>query len=156
MNLRLVLVSALLSSVLAIASPLLPEEQPSFCGPRGEKYRIVKHKGEHPIPKPRPDKALIYVIGWWHAVGGGGEGVALNGKWVAKVGKRTYTYIEADPGLLKFCKQHGKPSPYLFLTVEGGKVYYLRISLPDLLQLENSEGERLLGKCQFVTMEPKH
>ena len=149
----------LLPIVLLIAFPLAAEKRPSFCGPSKEKYTIVEHGGEHPLPKAAPDKALIYVIGWGHFALGH-ERVAVNGKWVAYVGKGTYTYLVAEPGLLKFCKEFPVGgSPYLFLTVEAGKIYYVKttaVGKGGLLQLEDSEAESLIRKCRFVTMKLRH
>ena len=157
-------VSALLASFLFIALPLASQETVSPCGPRSEKYRIIDHKGEHPTPKPPSDKALVYVFGEGHRI------IAVNGKWVAYGARGRYAYFEAEPGLLKFCVEPASEvdSP-LFLTVEGGKTYYIRdkyggntfIPPPlkayhwGLFQLEDSEGERLLAKSKFITMEAR-
>ncbi len=156
MRRALLLVSGLLAGFLAITFPMTATEEPSFCGPHGDrkKYVIVKHKGEHPKPRPPADKALVYVVSGYWALARYGMRVAVNGKWAAYVRRSTYAYFEAEPGLLKFCGENPLSSrSYLFLTVEGGKAYFVQTNYGgELKELDSSDGERLLKSRQFVTM----
>lgn len=157
MRRTLFLLCTLLLFVLAISSPVIAQVQSSFCGPSKEKFTIVKHEGKHPLPNAPPDKALIYIISWSRVKPLYRERVSANGKWVADLRNKNYSYFEAEPGLLKFCTHYRVSSEsYLFLTVEAGKTYYLRVAyIGRLFEVDGSEAEAMLSKSQFVTMVPK-
>ena len=127
-------------------------------------HTIVKHKGEHPLPAPSQNKALIFVL----FEGGFGKGyqrkIAIDHRrWVAVLEKSDYTFFEADPGTVTLSYYGGLPFGFgtMFaaeeqLEVKANQTYYIRESQGrPTSQVGEAEAARLLKKLEYVTFEPK-
>jgi hypothetical protein len=133
------------------------------CG--AEQYHtILTHKGEHPLPAPSENKALIFVL----FEGGFGKSyqrkIAIDHRrWVSVLGKSDYTFFEVDPGTVTLSYYYGYPfgigSGFFGdkqLEVKANQTYYIRESQGGTTsQVSEAEAAKLLKKLDYATFEPK-
>ena len=176
------LTQALLSCAVVAVMVLLPAtvaaqaekdsttKDAAFCGPTKEKHRVVKHK-EQLTPEPATGKVIVYF--YWRGSGirswaGVQTKLGLDGKFVAVLSKNTYSFVQVDPGLQKFCVEGSMRktsiNSFLFLTAEPGKTYYLQgkpggdafgTHDPTLIEVSEEDGRKAVNKSQYVTFEVK-
>jgi hypothetical protein len=105
------------------------------------KVKVTRHKGEHPMPKPSPGKAMVYILRPESGCDNLNKSFsitafAINGKWTGMVSSQSYSYFEIDPGSVELCARDlehswGSPSERrrtkkFFLEVTAGNTYFLR------------------------------
>jgi hypothetical protein len=129
-----------------------------------QKHELVKHKGEHPLPAPSADKALIFAIFQAEFGKSYQRKIAIDhSRWVAVLGKAEYTFFEADPGTITLSFYSGLPYGMgsLFGTdktfdVKGNQTYVVRESAGlDLSPASEQEVAKLVRKLEYVTFSAK-
>ena len=49
-----------LATIACVGAPgVVAAQEPVDCGPKGEKHEIIKHKGEHSVPRPKAGRSMI-------------------------------------------------------------------------------------------------
>jgi hypothetical protein len=122
-----------------------------------QKHEIVRHKGEHPLPAPSADKALIFAASFGQS---NQHKIAIDHRrWVAVLGKSEYTFFEADPGSITL-SFYGGPALWkdTALEVKANQVYVVRLNayyIAKISQVSEQEAAELLRKLEYVTFVPK-
>lgn len=148
-----------------------PKDPPAFCGVP-EKHHVIKQSSD---PSRLQDgKARIYIL-WqglrWRTWFGQCK-VALNGSWVAVLSINSYTYIDVEPGKLRFCAagSFGRNTlaptwrSLMFLNATAGDTHYVECSPggdelgapePTLSELDEKAGQKIVSKSRRVTFTIK-
>jgi len=172
--------------VLLFASPLF--NQPAFgqddaaaartaagCGSDQVHFDVKTDKKHHPAPQPETGKALIYVFQevrqgelWIFATIT--TKVGLDGAWVGANHGDSYFFFAANPGNHRVCaawqstsEVYSKLASAADLTIEPGKVYYLRVKVYDReykpqLKMEHvdpAEAQLLIAASSFNASHPR-
>jgi hypothetical protein len=122
------------------------------CGSNEIQFDVKTDKKLHPLPQPEPGKALVYVFedkGGGFCIGGCiTTRVGVDGAWVGANQGNSYLFFSVEPGEHRVCtawqsslKGRSEVSAAMTLTVEAGKVYYLRTSV-------GGEGSKLGSKLK--------
>ncbi|HET6841348.1 MAG TPA: DUF2846 domain-containing protein [Candidatus Angelobacter sp.] len=132
------------------------------CGPSKIQFDVKADKNQHPLPQPEPGKAMVYVYeDDSGACGGGGctARVGLDGAWVGANKGRSYFFFSVTPGDHRVCsawqssiKELSQTGAALPLTVEAGKVYYIRTTLTDKPSLKLKLIGGLNGPMQILPL----
>ncbi len=130
-----------------------------------QKHEIVSHKGEHPLPQPSPNKALIVVMFDSHFGKSYQDKIAVDHRrWVAVLQKSEYTLFEMDPGLftLSYYVRFGNFLKDVPLQVAANKIYFIRETLGDevtgkldISEVNEAQAEERLLKAKYVTFAAK-
>jgi hypothetical protein len=131
-------------------------QEPISCGPGEEKHEIIKHEGDHLVPRPSAGKSMIVV-----ALGGSytksyQQKLAVNGAWRAVLKESQYSYFEVEPGILRLCwagRAAKRDDNYLLITARPDETYFLRGTLRSIAELDPVDARKFLNKKTYVTYE---
>jgi hypothetical protein len=145
------------------------------CGANDAQFDVATNKKEHRVAQPDSGKALVYVIE--DIERGPTMRVGVDGVWVGANKGKSYFFFPVDPGEHQLCtkwqsgvfkKTAERMGSATTLTVEVGKVYYLRIQAYQrshhgayedwtvkLEPVETAEGQFLVSSSWFSTSRPK-
>ncbi|HXY24049.1 MAG TPA: DUF2846 domain-containing protein [Candidatus Acidoferrum sp.] len=122
------------------AFPLFAQEPPATpsgnggCGANQAQFDVTGAKKNGPAAQPEAGKALVYVIE--DIAGGPTMRVGMDGSWIGANKGKSYLFFSADPGDHQVCtkwqsgvfkKTAERMGSATTITVEAGRVYYLRI-----------------------------
>jgi hypothetical protein len=158
----------------------------SACGPTPVTFDAKIDQTQHPTPDADADKALIYVIedlGQCVDCYGGGSllsvvpdvsgaviRIGADGSWIAAGRGGSYLFFSTNPGEHHICvnwqstlEERSRAYAFTDLTVEAGKVYYLRARLfpghadfsLDLELVNKDEGKFLVASSPLSLSHPK-
>ncbi|MDR1727451.1 MAG: DUF2846 domain-containing protein [Acidobacteriota bacterium] len=133
------------------------------CGAVEIDFSVKTDKGQHPIAKSQPGKAIVYVLRKPGMTGALVQTkLAMDGAWMGANQRNGYFFFAAEPGAHSFCSVVKAGSSILQIELEPDKTYYLeqKIQLSTkeptvLTQLSEGEGLRLLGKNHYSVIEEK-
>jgi hypothetical protein len=135
MKATLVIISFIaLCVVSAAAQETAPPAEAPACGSPTVNFD-VKLSASQPIPQPEEGKALIYVVEdqKFSFVNDVTIRVGVNGSWIGATRGNSYLSFAVEPGEHHLCVDwvsdwlpSGRLISLYGLTVEAGKVYYLR------------------------------
>jgi len=157
MRIRLFFVLAMIACVGVPG--IVAAQEPVDCGPKGEKHEVIKHKGDHTIPKPATGRSMIVIV-----VGGSfyksyQQKLAVNGQWRAVMNESQYSFFDVEPGLQKLCwavRSGKRDDNFLLLTVKPGETYFIRGTVAKgISEIDPTEGQKLVAKMTYVTFEAK-
>jgi hypothetical protein len=136
------------------------------CGPDKIHFDLEATDFTDSIAQPASGKALVYVIGQEVDYPGGIIArIGLDGAWVGAVNGKSHLSFSMDPGEHHVCAnwqsvlaERNKYVALSSLTVEAGKVYYVRMRLtlqgqysPPILDIETVNSDE--GKYLVLTSE---
>ncbi len=155
------------------------------CGPASTSFTVNSDSTQHPTPEPDPDKALIFVVEDLgqcidcyssksplsvEDVSNAVIKVGADGDWVGADKGNSYLFFTATPGEHHLCInwqsrliERSQAFAMASLTVEAGKVYYLRARLfPgranfsfDLDPVNRDEGKFLVAASGYSVSHAK-
>jgi hypothetical protein len=138
----------------------------SACGPDKIHFNLEATDFSDTIAQPASGKALVYVIGQEVDYSDGIIArIGLDGTWAGAVNGKSHLSFSVDPGEHHVCAnwqsvlaERNKYVALASLTVEAGKVYYVRMRLtlqgqysPPILDLEVVNPDE--GKYLVLTSE---
>jgi hypothetical protein len=132
-----------------------------------QKHKIVRHRGEHPIPAPSGDKAIVFVMLPWHLGGNGHYKIAVDHlRWVAAIEWGQYTYFEMEPGAVTLSSYvpdgtnlgSSRLMNDLVYEFKANQIYFIQTSMvhiPQISEVSQAEVADRLRKFEYVTFAPK-
>ena len=149
-----------LATIACVGAPgVVAAQEPVDCGPKGEKHEIIKHKGEHSVPRPKAGRSMVVIV-----VGGSfyksyQQKLAVNGQWRAVMNESQYSVVELEPGLQKLCwavRSGNRDDNFLLLTTKPDETYFIRGTVAKgISEIDAAEGQKLVAKMTYVTFEAK-
>jgi hypothetical protein len=141
------------------------------CGSNEVQFEVKTDKKQHPQPQPEPGKAMVYVYeddASAFCIGGCiTTRVGVDGAWVGANQGRSYLFFSVAPGDHRVCsawqsslKGRSQISAAVTLTVEAGKVYYIRTTLIGkdgfkLKLIDSANGPLQILPFAYSTSQPK-
>src|ERR1700722_140196 len=128
------------TTIVFCVSPALAQDQTAAartaagCGPNQTQFDVKRDDTLHLLAQPEPGKAIVYVFE--PDLTFGTMRIGIDGSWVGATNGRTYLYFSLAPGQHNVCAESQSNASRKAaetvgaartLTVEAGKVYYLRI-----------------------------
>jgi hypothetical protein len=122
------------------------------CGPDKIHFDVEASDFSDSIAQPASGKALVYVISNRNGIT---ARIGLNGTWVGAINENSHIAFFVDPGEQHLCaswQSRNKNVALSSLTVEAGKVYYLRMRFSydqntpilDIETINSDEGKYLV------------
>ncbi len=126
-----------LFSISALAQDLSVVAAESACDPTNTRFSLTTkaNKGQQPILRPDPGKALVYVVEdqKFKVVNDVTTRVGVDGAWVGANRGNSYFSFSLEPGKHHLCADwisdfvpSGRLVSLTSLNAESGEVYYLR------------------------------
>lgn len=171
------LLVALFTAIVFCVSPAFAQDQAAAartaagCGPSQTQFDVKRDDTLHLLTQPEAGKAIVYMFEPDLTLGT--MRIGVDGSWVGATNGRTYLYFSLAPGGHSVCAESQSSGSKKAaetvgaartLTVEAGKVYYLRIVFEEFdkiwartkLELtDNAEGQFLLSSSALSNSHPK-
>jgi hypothetical protein len=159
------------------ASPAFAQDQAAVartaagCGPSQAQFDVKTDDTLHLSAQPEQGKATVYVFE--DDLAGPTMRIGVDGSWAGATNGKSFIYFTLAPGEHNVCtewqsnvfkKTSERVGGAKSLTVEAGKVYYLRMTFEEItkasgrIKLEltdNAEGQFLLSSSALSNSHPK-
>jgi hypothetical protein len=169
--------SVVLLAFFASALPTLAQDQAAAaraaagCGPSQIQFDAKLDDTLHLLAQPEQGKAILYVFE--DDFTGPTMRIGIDGSWVGATIGKSFVYFPLAPGEHSICtewqsnvfkKTSQRVGGAKSLTVEAGKVYYLRMTFEEVTQASGrikleladyAEGQFLLSSSALSNSHPK-
>ena len=159
------------------ASPAYAQDQAATartaagCGPIQMQFDVKLDDTLHVLAQPEAGKAIVYIFE--DDFSGPTMRIGVDGSWVGATTGKSFIYFTLAPGDHNVCtewqstvfkKTSERIGAARTLTVEAGKVYYLRMTFEEVRQTsgrirfelsDNAEGQFLLSSSALSNSHPK-
>jgi hypothetical protein len=163
--------------LFAVALPAIAQDQAAAahtaagCGPAKTQFDTKLDGTLHVLAQPEAGKAIVYVFE--DDFTGPTMRIGVDGSWAGATNGKSFIYFTVAPGEHSVCtewqsnvfkKTSERVGGAKSLTVEAGKVYYLRMTFEEVtkasgrIKLEltdNAEGQFLLSSSALSNSQPK-
>jgi hypothetical protein len=170
-------ISVILAATVFSASPALAQDQAAAartaagCGPSQSQFEVKLDDTLHLLAQPEEGKAILYVFE--DDFTGPTMRIGVDGSWVGATNSKSFLYFSLAPGEHSICtewqsnvfkKTSERVGGAKSLTVEAGKVYYLRMTFEEVTKAsgrikldltDNAEGQFLLSSSALSNSRPK-
>jgi hypothetical protein len=170
-------ISVILAATVFSASPALAQDQAAAartaagCGPSQSQFEVKLDDTLHLLAQPEEGKAILYVFE--DDFTGPTMRIGVDGSWVGATNSKSFLYFSLAPGEHSICtewqsnvfkKTSERVGGAKSLTVEAGKVYYLRMTFEEVTKAsgrikldltDNAEGQFLLSSSALSNSHPK-
>jgi len=170
-------ISVILAATVFSASPALAQDQAAAartaagCGPSQSQFEVKLDDTLHLLAQPEEGKAIVYVFE--DDFTGPTMRIGVDGSWVGATNSKSFLYFSLAPGEHSICtewqsnvfkKTSERVGGAKSLTVEAGKVYYLRMTFEEVTKAsgrikldltDNAEGQFLLSSSALSNSHPK-
>jgi hypothetical protein len=170
-------ISVILAATVFSASPALAQDQAAAartaagCGPSQSQFEVKLDDTLHLLAQPEEGKAIVYVFE--DDFTGPTMRIGVDGCWVGATNSKSFLYFSLAPGEHSICtewqsnvfkKTSERVGGAKSLTVEAGKVYYLRMTFEEVTKAsgrikldltDNAEGQFLLSSSALSNSHPK-
>jgi hypothetical protein len=141
------------------------------CGPSQTQFDVKLDDTLHIPAQPQEGKAIVYVFE--DDFTGPTMRIGVDGTWVGATNNKSFIYFSLAPGEHSVCtewqsnvfkKTSERVGGAKSLTVEAGKVYYLRMTFEEVTKAsgrikldltDNAEGQFLLSSSALSNSHPK-
>jgi hypothetical protein len=141
------------------------------CGPSQTQFDVKLDDTLHIPAQPEEGKAIVYVFE--DDFTGPTMRIGVDGTWVGATNNKSFIYFSLAPGEHSVCtewqsnvfkKTSERVGGAKSLTVEAGKVYYLRMTFEEVTKAsgrikldltDNAEGQFLLSSSALSNSHPK-
>jgi hypothetical protein len=173
----LLFTAALLTAIILYASPAFAQDPTATaraaagCGPSQIQFNVKTDDTLHLLAEPEAGKAIVYVFEDDFA--SPTMRIGLDGSWVGATTAKSFIYFSVAPGDHSVCtewqssvfkKASERAGGAISLSVEAGRVYYLRMTFEEItkasgrIKLEltdKAEGQFLLSSSALSNSHPK-
>jgi hypothetical protein len=170
-------ISVILAATVFSAAPALAQDQAAAartaagCGPSQSQFEVKLDDTLHLLAQPEEGKAILYVFE--DDFTGPTMRIGVDGSWVGATNSKSFLYFSLAPGEHSICtewqsnvfkKTSERVGGAKSLTVEAGKVYYLRMTFEEVTKAsgrikldltDNAEGQFLLSSSALSNSHPK-
>jgi hypothetical protein len=170
-------ISVILAATVFSAAPALAQDQAAAartaagCGPSQSQFEVKLDDTLHLLAQPEEGKAIVYVFE--DDFTGPTMRIGVDGSWVGATNSKSFLYFSLAPGEHSICtewqsnvfkKTSERVGGAKSLTVEAGKVYYLRMTFEEVTKAsgrikldltDNAEGQFLLSSSALSNSRPK-
>jgi hypothetical protein len=170
-------ISVILAATVFSAAPALAQDQAAAartaagCGPSQSQFEVKLDDTLHLLAQPEEGKAIVYVFE--DDFTGPTMRIGVDGSWVGATNSKSFLYFSLAPGEHSICtewqsnvfkKTSERVGGAKSLTVEAGKVYYLRMTFEEVTKAsgrikldltDNAEGQFLLSSSALSNSHPK-
>jgi hypothetical protein len=171
------LVIGFLTAMVLSALPAFAQDQAAAartaagCGPSQTQFDVKLDDSLHLLAQPEDGKAIVYVFE--DDFTGPTMRIGIDGSWVGATNAKSFIYFTLSPGQHSVCtewqsnvfkKTSERVGGAKSLTVEAGKVYYLRMTFEEVRQAsgrirleltDNAEGQFLLSSSALCNSHAK-
>jgi hypothetical protein len=168
---------AMFAAAAFSASPASAQDQAAAartaagCGPSQTQFDVKLDDALHLLAQPEEGKAIVYVFE--DDFTGPTMRIGVDGTWVGATNGKSFLYFTLAPGEHSVCtewqsnvfkKTSERVGGAKSLTVEAGKVYYLRMTFEEVTKAsgrikldltDNAEGQFLLSSSTLSNSHPK-
>ena len=141
------------------------------CGPSQTQFEVKLDDSLHVLAHPEEGKAIVYVFE--DDFSGPTMRIGVDGAWTGATNGKSFLYFTLAPGEHSVCtewqstvfkKTSERVGGAKTLTVEAGKVYYLRMTFEEVTKAsgrikldltDNAEGQFLLSSSALSNSHPK-
>jgi Protein of unknown function (DUF2846) len=141
------------------------------CGPSQTQFDVKLDDALHVLAQPEGGKAIVYVFE--DDFTGPTMRIGVDGAWMGATTAKSFLYFTLAPGEHSVCtewqsnvfkKTSERVGGAKSLTVEAGKVYYLRMTFEEVTKAsgrikldltDNAEGQFLLSSSALSNSHPK-
>jgi hypothetical protein len=169
--------TAVLAAIVLCESPAFAQDQAvaartaAGCGPSQTQFDVKLDDTLHVLAQPEESKAIVYVFE--DDLTGPTMRIGIDGSWVGATTGKSFIYFSLTPGEHSVCtewqsnvfkKTSERVGGAKSLTVEAGKVYFLRMTFEEVTQAsgrikleltDNAEGQFLLSSSALSNSHPK-
>jgi hypothetical protein len=141
------------------------------CGPNQVQFDVKLDDSLHVLAQPETGKAIVYVFE--DAFNSPTMRIGMDGTWVGATNAKSFIYFSLTPGDHNICtewqsnffkKISERIGAAVSLNVEGGKVYFIRMTFEEITKgsgrvkleiADNAEGQFLLASSALSNSHPK-
>ncbi|HZS48222.1 MAG TPA: hypothetical protein VFC63_24345 [Blastocatellia bacterium] len=173
---KFILALLLLSSSLYAQDQSAEARAAAGCGPDKILFDVKTDKHQHPLEKPEPGKAIVYVIDEPEptiCIGGCDTfRIGLDGNWMSANQGKSYSYFFVMPGDHNLCIDiqpralvNSKLGSAVSFTAEPGKAYYFVVRMREkekrtdtrlvVEPVDNAEGPLLIARAALSNAQQK-
>src|SRR5580692_12493468 len=169
--------AAVITTTVLGTSPAFAQDQAAAartaagCGPSQSQFEVKLDDTLHLLAQPEEGKAIVYVFE--DDFTGPTMRIGVDGSWVGATNSKSFLYFSLAPGEHSICtewqsnvfkKTSERVGGAKSLTVEAGKVYYLRMTFEEVTKAsgrikldltDNAEGQFLLSSSALSNSHPK-
>jgi len=171
------LAAAIVAVTISLASPVLAQDQATAartaagCGATQTQFDTKLDETLHVLAQPEEGKAIVYVFE--DDFTGPTMRIGVDGNWVGATNGKSFLYFSLAPGEHSVCvewqsnvfkKTSVRVGAAKSLTVEAGKIYYIRMTFEEVTKAsgrikldlaDNAEGQFLLSSSAMSNSHPK-